>query len=172
MSYAHQPQAAAVKFTMVLAGAVFLLMMLVGLLMRAAQSAWLPLDDAVFYQLLTAHGAGMVGTAALSGAAIMWYFTGRYVALTQIVYWIFLGLFLLGVVLILGAIFIGGYGGAWTFLFPLPAISGGAWGAAAAAAFILGYTSIGVGFLLFYLEVGRQIVAGYGGLARSQTHKS
>ena len=139
-------------------------MMIFGLIMRAAQGGMIELDNAVFYQLLTAHGAGMVGSAALSGAAILWYFTGRHVALRATIYISFLGLFLLGVVLILGAIFIGGYGGAWTFLFPLPAISGGAWEAGAAVAFILGYLSIGVGFLLYYLELGIQITKRYGDL--------
>ncbi len=143
------PQAGAVKLTMILSGAVFALMMVFGLIMRAAQGQWIELDPTLFYQILTAHGAGMVGTAALSGAAIMWYFCGRYVVLTAGIFWAFLGLFLLGVVLILGAIFIGGFGGAWTFLFPLPAMSGGAWEAGAAAAFMLGYVSIGVGFLLY-----------------------
>lgn len=163
----HQPEAGLVKFTMILAGAVFALMRVFGLIMRAAQGEWLTLSPALFYQLLTAHGAGMVGTAALSGAAIMWYFVGRYVPLSRGIYIGFLGLFLLGVVLILGAIFLGGYGGAWTFLFPLPAISGGVWEAGAAAAFILGYTAIGVGFLLYYLEVGRRVAAAYGGLGRA-----
>ncbi|KIC15231.1 cbb3-type cytochrome c oxidase subunit I [Leisingera sp. ANG-Vp] len=161
------PQAGAVKLTMILSGAVFALMMVFGLIMRAAQGQWIELDPALFYQILTAHGAGMVGTAALSGAAILWYFSGRHVVLTAGIYWAFLGLFLLGVVLILGAIFVGGYGGAWTFLFPLPALSGGAWEAGAAAAFMLGYVSIGVGFLLYYLELGRQIHARYGSLARA-----
>lgn len=161
------PQAGAVKLTMILSGAVFALMMVFGLIMRAAQGQWIELDPALFYQILTAHGAGMVGTAALSGAAILWYFSGRHVVLTAGIFWAFLGMFLLGVVLILGAIFIGGYGGAWTFLFPLPALSGGAWEAGAAAAFMLGYVSIGVGFLLYYLELGRQIHARYGSLARA-----
>lgn len=162
-----QPQTGAVKLTMVLSGAVFVLMMIFGLVMRAAQAEWLPLDPAIFYQLLTAHGAGMVGTAALSGAAIMWYFVGTHVRLSHAVFWVFLSLFLLGVVLILGAIFLGGYAGGWTFLFPLPAISGGVWEAEAAAAFLLGYISIGVGFLLLYLEIGRKIAAAHGGLSRA-----
>lgn len=162
-----QPQAGAVKLTMILSGAVFALMMVFGLIMRAAQGQWIELDPALFYQILTAHGAGMVGTAALSGAAILWYFCGRHVVLTAGIFWAFLGLFLLGVVLILGSIFIGGYGGAWTFLFPLPALSGGTWEAGAAAAFMLGYVSIGVGFLLYYLELGRQIHARYGSLVRA-----
>ncbi|MEP4039231.1 cbb3-type cytochrome c oxidase subunit I [Pseudophaeobacter sp.] len=161
------PQVGAIKITMILSGAVFALMMVFGLIMRAAQGQWIELDPALFYQILTAHGAGMVGTAALSGAAILWYFSGRHVVLTAGIFWAFLCLFLLGVVLILGAIFIGGFGGAWTFLFPLPALSGGAWEAGAAAAFMLGYVAIGVGFLLYYLELGRQIHARYGSLVRA-----
>jgi cytochrome c oxidase subunit 1 len=82
-------------------------------------------------------------------------------------YWAFIALFLLGVVFILTSIFIGGYGGAWTFLFPLPAMSGGAWEPWAGALFILGYTSIGVGFLLYYLAIGYPIIKQYGGLGRA-----
>jgi cytochrome c oxidase subunit 1 len=158
------PQTGAVKLTMLLAGVVILLMMLFGLTMRAAQGGLIELEPALFYQIMTAHGAGMVGVAGLTGATILWYFTGRYVELLAGVYWAFLGLFLLGVVLILGAIFVGGYAGAWTFLFPLPAISGGLWTPGAAIVFLLGYVSIGVGFLLLHLEVGRKLIAAYGGI--------
>lgn len=152
---------------MLISGAVFALMMVIGLWMRAAQGGLIDLDPALFYQLLSAHGAGMVGTAGLSGAAIMWYFVGRYVPLSARMYWAFLGLFLLGVVFILVSIFIGGYGGAWTFLFPLPAMPGGVWEPWAAALFLLGYTSIGVGFLLYYLAIGYPIITQYGGLGRA-----
>lgn len=159
------PQSAAVKFTMILAGLVLILMMSLGLIMRLNQAALIEIDPALFYQIMTAHGAGMVGTAGLTGAAILWYFMGRRVPLTGVVWYIFLGLFLLGVVLILGAIFIGGYAGAWTFLYPLPAMSGGLWSSGAAAIFLLGYVSIGVGFLLMHLEVGRQLIGAYGGIS-------
>lgn len=162
-----EPQRGAVAFTMLLAGAVFLLMMLIGLAMRAAQGDLIALDAAFFYQLLSVHGAGMVGTAGLSGAAIMWYFVGRYVQLSAAMYWAFLALFLLGVVFILVAVFVGGYGGAWTFLFPLPAINGEAWETWASVLFVLGYTAIGVGFLLYYLAIGTAIIKQYGGLARA-----
>ena len=161
-----------IKLTMLLGGVVFLLMMIFGLIMRAAQGDLIYLDPTIFYQLLTAHGAGMVGSAALSGAAILWYFTSRHVPLRTGIYIAFLGLFLLGVVLILGSIFIGGYGGAWTFLYPLPALSGGAWEAGAAVAFILGYLFIGVGFLLYYLELGIQIIRTHGGLQNQQPGQS
>jgi len=161
-----KPHSGAVGFSMLIAGAVFLLMMLIGVVMRASQGQLIEIDPALFYQLLTVHGAGMVGTAGLSGAAIMWFFVGRHVPLSAPAYWIFLSLFLLGVVCILVAVLVGGYGGAWTFLYPLPAISGGAWGVWAAALFVLGYTSIGVGFLIYYLAMGYQIIHHYGGLAR------
>ncbi|MEP2470613.1 MAG: cbb3-type cytochrome c oxidase subunit I [Paracoccaceae bacterium] len=158
------PHTTIIKLTMLLGVVVFLLMMVFGLLMRAAQGGLIDLDPALFYLLLTAHGAGMVGSAALSGAAILWYFCARHIELRGGIYLTFLGLFLLGVVLILGSIFIGQYGGAWTFLFPLPANSGGAWEPVAAVFFILGYLLIGVGFLLFYLEIGLKISARYRGL--------
>ena len=45
--------------------------MILGLIMRAAQGGSIDLDPTLFYQLLTAHGAGMVESAALSGAAIL-----------------------------------------------------------------------------------------------------
>lgn len=161
----YTPQSTAVKMTMLLAGIVLLLMMVFGLVMRAAQGGLIELDPAFFYQLMTAHGTGMVGAAGLTGAAILWYFVGRYVQLLGEIFYAFLALFLIGVVCILGSIFVGGFGGAWTFLFPLPAISGGAWEVSAAAFFFIGYVAIGVGFLLFYIEVGRKLIAAYGSIS-------
>jgi cytochrome c oxidase subunit 1 len=46
-------------------------------------------------------------------------------------------------------------------------MSGGAWEPWAGALFILGYTSIGVGFLLYYLAIGYPIIKRYGGLGRA-----
>ncbi len=74
----------AVRLTMLLGAVVFLLMMVFGIVMRAAQGQLFELDPALFYQLMTAHGAGMVGAAGLTGAAIMWYFLGRQVQLSAL----------------------------------------------------------------------------------------
>lgn len=155
-----------VKAYLAVSFAVLLLMMVAGLVMRAAQSAWISLPDDLFYQLLTVHGAGMVGIAGLAGAGIMWFFLRRYVQLSVQILYANLSLFLLGVVSILGAIFIGGYAGAWTFLWPLPAKAMGVWGQHAAAAYIVGLTLIGVGFLLFYLDAGLAITRKYGSVLR------
>lgn len=156
-----------VQATLLLAALVLLLLMVFGLLMRAAQGGLVHLPPELFYRMLTAHGSGMVGVAGLSGAAIMWFFVGRRVALSKTVYIIFLTLFLVGVVLILGAIFAGGFAAAWTFLYPLPALAGGAWDPSAAVVFLLGYAAIGVGFLLLHLDIGRALIAAWGSIPRA-----
>jgi cytochrome c oxidase subunit 1 len=161
------PALAAVKLSMGLGGLVLVLLMLFGLFMRLAQGGLLSVEPTLFYEIMTSHGAGMVGTAALTGAGIMWFFLARHVQLTAAVYWLMLALFLLGVVLILGAIFVGRFAGSWTFLYPLPAHSGGVWEPGAAAVFLAGLISVGTAFLLFYLETGRAIIARYGNLSRA-----
>ena len=164
---ARCPAEAAVKVTMLLTIVVLLLMMLFGLTMRLSQAALVPIDPSIFYQLMTAHGIGMVGIAGISGAAIMWYFLSRHVALTGWVFWAFLGLCLAGVALILESIFIGGFAGAWTFLFPLPANSGGLWEPGAAATYLVGVILVGVGFLLFVIDCGRALISRYGSLGKA-----
>lgn len=161
------PANTAIQITMAIGGLVFLLMMLFGLLMKSAQGGVIAIDPAVFYQILTAHGIGMVGTAGLTGAAIMWYFLARHVALKAWPYYAMLVLFLAGVVLILGAIFVGGFAGAWTFLYPLPSMSGGVWEPSAASVYLIGLALVGVGFLIFYLETGRALIVRYGTLGRA-----
>jgi len=143
---------------------VLLLLMLLGLALRLAQAEWLPMPPDLFYETMTAHGAGMVGIAGLAGAGIMWHFLSRHVRLSRGILVANLVLFLAGVAMILGAIFLGGFGGAWTFLYPLPATSGGVWEPEAAALYLGGLLVVGVGFLLFYLDAGRAIIAEYGGL--------
>lgn len=145
-------------------GIVLLLMMLFGVLMRLAQGAWLTLDPARFYELLTVHGIGMVSIAALGGLSVMWYFASGYLRLHAGVLAANLVLFLAGVAMVLGSVFWGGYGGAWTFLYPLPAMSQGMWSNAAAVWFLAGVLVVGVGLLLACIELGRALIVQYGGL--------
>jgi cytochrome c oxidase subunit 1 len=151
----------------VITAAVLLLLMIFGLVMRLAQADWLALGPDRFYQLMTVHGAGMVGIAALGGAAIMWHFLSRYVTLSPRILIANLVLFLAGVVCILGAVLVGGFAAGWTFLYPLPAHAMGAWSVNSAGAFLIGLLLIGTGFLLFYLDAGRAILQRYGSLSRA-----
>ena len=146
---------------------VFMLMMVLGVLMRLSQATWVELTPNLFYEVMTAHGAGMVGISGLAASGVIWYFLRRYVNLSTGILWTNLAFFLLGVVLILGGIFLGGYAGGWTFLFPLPGTSAGVWGTTGAACYLFGLLSIGVGFLLLYLDFARAIMAKYGSLAKS-----
>lgn len=147
--------------------AVFLFMMVAGAVFRAAQAAWLPVPANYGYELMTLHGAGMVGVSGLAGAAVMWYFLRRYVTLSTGMFLAMLGLSLVGVVMILLAIGLGRFAGGWTFLYPLPAKAMGVWGAHAAAAFVGGLVFIGVGFLLFYLDCALAILRRYGSFWRA-----
>ncbi len=157
----------AVTAYMAVAGVIILLMMLLGLTMRLAQAQLINLPVNHFYEVLTVHGAGMVAVAALGGAAIMWYFLGQHVDLSRRVFMANLVLFLLGVVLVLGGVFLGGFAGGWTFLYPLPASSMGIWSANAAAAFMVGLLLVGTGFLILHLDAARAILKRYGSLGRA-----
>jgi len=161
-----RPQRQVVLAYMAVTGLVLLLMMIAGLLMRMSQGEWLDLNPTWFYRLLTLHGTGMVGIASLGGAGVMWYFLRQHVELSLGIAWTNLVLVLIGVTLIILSIFVGGYASAWTFLYPLPANSMGAWGPWAATGFLGGLLLIGVGFLLFYLDSARAIIRRYGGLGK------
>lgn len=158
---------ASVLAYLVVSAVVLLLMMTFGLLMRLEQAQYIAMGPQWFYELMTLHGAGMVGIAALGGAAIMWHFFRQYVALSTPIFVINLLLFLLGVILILGSVLIGNFHSGWTFLFPLPSHSMGLWSREAAAAFMGGLLIIGVGFLLMHLDIGRAIIVRYGNFSRA-----
>jgi cytochrome c oxidase subunit 1 len=140
---------------------VILLMMAFGATLRIAQAYPDFVRPEIFYQLMTVHGIGLVGISALGGTAIMWHFLGRYVQLSTTVLLINLALFLAGVAMILGAVLVGGFAGAWTFLYPLPAIAQGTWPEEAAAIYLGGLLLVGVGFLLMFLDAGRAVLARY-----------
>jgi cytochrome c oxidase subunit 1 len=54
--------------------AVYLLMMIAGAVLRAVQATYLPIPANFTYEIMTLHGAGMVGASGLAGAAVMWYY--------------------------------------------------------------------------------------------------
>lgn len=158
---------AEVKVYAVITGVVIILMMIFGLVMRMTQGQILAIEPEIFYQLMTAHGIGMVAIAGLGGSAIMWHFLSKYVNLKAGLAWANLAFFLAGVLFVLGGIFLGGFAAAWTFLYPLPSNSMGMWSKHAAAAYMGGVLLVGVGMLLFYLETARAIIHKYGSFAKS-----
>lgn len=146
---------------------LFIALFAFGLVMRMAQGTWITITPAFFYQLMTAHGAGMVGTVNLVASAVMWFFLRKYVRLSLGIFLANYVLFVVGAAMLLAATFLGRYGGAWTFLYPLPVKAMGMWSVGAAALFMAGYLVIGVGFLLFYLDAMRAVIGRYGNLGRA-----
>ena len=169
-SYIFKPERGAdisVLAYLVTAAAVLLLMMSFGLLMRLEQAQLINVGAIRFYQLMTLHGAGMVGIAGIAGAAVMWHFLRQYVNLSKGIFVANLALFLVGVVMILASVLLGQFHGAWTFLYPMPGKSMGMWSPGAAALFMGGLLVIGVGFLLMHLDIARAIIARHGNFARA-----
>ncbi len=164
---AETPARGLVALYMGITAIVLALLMVFGLLMRSSQAGFIAIPANRFYQLLTAHGIGMVAISGLGGAAVMWYFLSRYVSLSRGILLANLAFFLLGVVLVLGAIFVGGFAAGWTFLYPLAARSLGAWGPGAAATYLVGVLLVGVGFLVLFLDTTRAILSKYGSLSNA-----
>lgn len=151
---------------LIIAGAVVILMMMFGVLMLLQQGGVIDFGPAAFYQFLTIHGTGMIGSAVLATSGIMWYFLRHYVELSRPILKINLALFLIGVVMIIVGIFGFDYASSWTFLYPLPAISAGAWGTAGALLWLIGLQLVGLGLLLLLLDCARAIIKNYGSLAK------
>ncbi|RKQ34676.1 cbb3-type cytochrome c oxidase subunit I [Oceanobacillus halophilus] len=151
---------------LVIGGIVIGLMMIFGILMLLQQGGVFDVGPALFYQFLTIHGTGMVGAAALAAAAIMYYFLRQYVDLTPEIFVTNLWLFLVGVVMVIIGVFSFEYASAWTFLYPLPALSAGAWGTLGAILYLGGMLVLGTGFVLFYIDAGRAIIKKYGSLGK------
>lgn len=155
----------AVVFPLILSGAVFLLMMIFGVIMLLGQGNLIELKPDIFYKIMTIHGTGMIGVSALASSCIVWYFLKQYVPLNIAAFRLNLLCFLLGVAMVLVAIFVFDFAAAWTFLYPLPAISAGMWGKTAAGLYLGGMLIIGSGFLILFLEAARAIIKKYGSLA-------
>jgi cytochrome c oxidase subunit I len=155
----------AVVFPLNFSGAILLLMMIFGVVMLLGQGKLIELNPGLFYKILTIHGTGMIGISALAGSCIIWYFLKQYVPLNTAVFRLNVFLFLVGVAMVLVGIFAYDFAGAWTFLYPLPALSGGMWGKTAVALYLGGMLVIGTGFLILLLEAARAIIKQYGSLA-------
>jgi cytochrome c oxidase subunit 1 len=142
---------------------VFLLMGVLGLLMRLSQSGWVGLPPDWFYRIMTLHGSGMIaGTmlAAMGGFAAA---VGDRVPLSARWLWIGSAIYVAGAGLVIAATVGGKLATGWTVLYPL-AFEGKTWGMGAALLMYGGYACVGVGFLLFCLNVLGATVKASGGL--------
>ena len=140
---------------------------LAGLAMRLNQAEVITLSDSWFYRLLTLHGAGMLVGALMVAMGALWFLLRTTVPL-HLGRMLFTYISILaGAVLVVIAVLIGGFAAAWTFLWPLPFDSFGAWRPWATDVFLVGLLLVGVGFFVFCLDLLMQTTATYGSLQRA-----
>jgi cytochrome c oxidase subunit 1 len=147
--------------------AVIGLMGIAGLLMRLTQADWLDLSPTWFYRLLTLHGAGMITGTLVGMMGALWYVLRPSVPLgLQRMLWSWVAI-AGGVGCVLVATLVGGFATGWTFLYPLAFYSAGEWESWAAALFFVGLILVGVGFMVYCVDLFAATTRTYGGLLRS-----
>lgn len=143
----------------------FLLMGVLGLLMRLDQSGLVVIPPAWFYRLMTLHGAGMVASILLAGLGGLAAAVSATTRLSARVLWIALVIYLLGTGFVDLTTLVGGFGGGWTILYPLPG-HGLVWTLDAALAMYIGYLFIALGLLLYCVHMLYALAASHGGLTK------
>jgi cytochrome c oxidase subunit I len=152
----------------VVTGFVLLLILgLAGLLMRAIQSGLLGgFAFPWFYPILTFHGIGMVALVAVTMLAGCWYLFAHVVPMSTRI-WAACYVATVGaVVLVIISTLIGRLGTGWTFLYPLPYLSAGAWETWSFVPFLLAVTIVVVELLVIDLEFLYRGIKRYGSLGR------
>jgi cytochrome c oxidase subunit I len=137
-----------------------------GLVMRGIQSGLLGFLDGWFYPILTLHGIGMVALVALVPLAGCWYLFAQRVPMSIGLWKACYAATVLAVVLVLISTLIGRFGTGWTFLYPLPFMSAGAWDVWAFVPFLLAVTIVVVVVLAIDIEFLVRGMRMYGGLGR------
>ncbi|WP_286228844.1 cbb3-type cytochrome c oxidase subunit I [Neobacillus mesonae] len=156
-----------VAAALTITSAVLVLMMIFGVMMLLNQGNTIKISPQLFYEIMTIHGTGMVGIAALGGSAIMWYFLSKYIQLNPKIFFTNLFLTLIGVIMVLAAIFVFNFSDGWTFLYPLPSASAKIYGTTGALLFLFGLLILGIGYLIMYFYIAARLIKEYGGLGKS-----
>ncbi len=142
---------------------MFLLMLVVGILLRASQAGWLPVEAGTFYSLLSLHGVGMIVAMAISGLGTLWYLVGRQTKLSAGVAYLAYAFFIAGVVCVIVSVVPGRYGALWTMLYPLP-FTGTYWPSWATGAWLIGNALVMSGFTIWCAQILGALFARFGGL--------
>jgi cytochrome c oxidase subunit 1 len=138
-----------------------------GLIMRLTQATVIGLSPGWFYRVLTLHGVGMITGVLLAMMGALWYVLHATVPLSVGRMLSTYTLTILGVVAVLIATLIGGFGAGWAFLPPLPFYPAGQWSVWSESLFFVGNLLVGVGFCVFCIDVLEQTTNTYGGLFRT-----
>jgi cytochrome c oxidase subunit 1 len=139
---------------------LFLVLILLGFLMRVSQGSIIQLPPDFFYAIMTLHGLGMVGALFVGGISAVSFLLSKYVKLSTGLMKLNFGLILVGVVGLVVATLLGRFGTGWYLLYPLPFLDG-AWPRWTVVTVILSVMLLGVAWLLWQLDILRAIVVRY-----------
>lgn len=144
--------------------AIFFIMLLVGIAMRAEQAGWISFDPGWFYALLSLHGIGMITAMAIAGLGTLWYLVRREAAIDPRIAYLAYGFFLAGTLCVIISVFPGKYGSLWTMLYPLPFV-GTYWPSWATGGWLIGNALVMVGFMIWCAQILGALLVRYGGIA-------
>ena len=108
-----------------------------GVIARTSQGGFIELRPDVLYEFVTLHSVGVAGSLMTGVTAMMWYALSRHVKLSMNLMVIMFGIIGAAVVSLLVCTLMGYYGSGWTYLYPLPFKSAGAWDEWAGALYLL-----------------------------------
>jgi cytochrome c/quinol oxidase subunit I len=150
--------------------ALFALMGVLGLVMRLSQADVYTLPPTWFYRIMTLHGAGMLVGALLAQMGAMWYALRDVVPLhlgRALAAWLAI---LAGTVLVLVSVLVGGFATGWTFRWPLPLTSAGAYRTVSFAAVLPPVSRAAAGVQCHHIGHSAMFLAGAAfGLALAST---
>lgn len=142
---------------------IVVLMVVVGIALRAAQAGWLAIDPGIFYSLLSLHGIGMITAVAITGLGTLWYMVRCETPLDERIAFLAYGFFIAGVVSVIVSVIPGHFGSLWTMLYPLPFV-GTYWPNWATGAWIVGNALVMTGFMIWCAQILGALFARYGGV--------
>ncbi len=133
--------------------AVFLLMGLLGLLMRLDHAGIFVLPPQWFYRIMTLHGTGMIAAVMLAAMGGIIAIVSASVPLSPRMLWTIYIIYFLGAGFVILATLVGGFAAGWTILHPLPYEPKGQWSLWAALAMFVGTLFVAVAFLLYCFQM-------------------
>ena len=139
---------------------VFLVLVLLGFVMRMGQSGVLEVRPDYFYAIMTLHGLGMTGVLYTAAYAAIWFQISKYVKPSVGLMRFNYVLILLGVVGLIVATLIGRFGPGWYLLYPLPFLP--TWEGWSIGLAVISVMLLGVAWLLGQLDALRAIAGRYG----------
>lgn len=139
---------------------VFVVLVLLGFVMRVSQSGVVEVRPDYFYAIMTLHGLGMAGVLYTAGYAAVWYLLAKHVQPSIGLMRFNFVLILLGVVGLITATLIGRFGPGWYMLYPLPFLT--TWAGWSTGLAVISVMLLGTAWLLGQLDLLRVIAGRYG----------